>query len=200
MPEIFFTSDTHFGHSKSFITEPRGFKTVEEMNEAIIERWNKIVKPDDIVYHLGDVFLNNDLIGLECMKCLNDQIFMIWGNHDTNNRKDMLARECHILGGWYAYQIKIGKLNFYLSHYPTITSNYDEKYFSQHIINLHGHTHQQKNFLYPNNPFIYHVGVDSHDCAPVHIDEIITDIRQRYQDLQTLGIPIQELYNYPMKN
>jgi len=51
--------------------------------------------------------------------------------------------------------------------------------------------------MYPNNPFMYHVGMDSHNCTPVHIDEVMTDVRQRWQDLQTLKIPIQELYSYP---
>ena len=194
MPEIFFTSDTHFGHNKSFITEPRGFTTADEMNEAIIERWNKVVKPNDIVYHLGDVFLNNNEIGVECFKHLNGQIFMIWGNHDSAVKKNLLARECNILGGWYSYLIKYGKLSLYLSHYPSITANYDEKHFNQHVINLHGHTHQQKNFLYVDNPFMYHVGMDSHNCTPVHIDEVITEIKQVWLDLQKFNIPIR---NYP---
>ena len=195
MSDVFFTADTHFGHSKSFITEPRGFDFVFDMNEAIIERWNKIVKPNDIVYHLGDVFLNNSEVGIECMKRLNGQIFMIWGNHDTDNKKNLLARECHILGGWYSYLIKYGKFSLYLSHYPSITANYDEKHFNQHVINLHGHTHQQKNFLYADNPFMYHVGMDSHNCMPVHIDEIITEIKQVWLDLQKFNIQIKDLYS-----
>lgn len=163
------------------------------MNEAIIERWNKVVKPDDIVYHLGDVFLNNNKVGIECVKRLNGTIFMIWGNHDTNNRKDILARECNnFFGGWYAYQTKYNKLTLYLSHYPTITANYDEKHLNQHVINLHGHTHQQKNFFYADNPFMYHVGMDSHNCTPVHIDEIITEIKQKWFDLQKLNIKIND--------
>ena len=197
MNNIFFTSDTHFGHNRSFLLEPRGFKFTEDMNEAIIERWNKIVKPDDIVYHLGDMFLNNNEIGVKCMKRLNGTIFMIWGNHDSDVRKNLVAAECHISGGWYSYLIKYGKIPIYISHYPTITSNYDEKHFSQHVINLHGHTHQQTNFLYPNNPFMYHIGMDSHNCTPVHIDEIITDIRQRWNDIENLPPSIKPNDTYP---
>ncbi len=201
MNEIFFTSDTHFCHQPSFLWEPRGFSSVEEMNEAIIENWNKIVKPNDIVYHLGDTMLNNNEKGIECFKRLNGQIFLIFGNHESEARKNLLFSECRdkILGGWYAYLIKYEKLSIYMSHYPTLTANYDEKHFSQHVIALHGHTHQQANFLYPNNPFCYHVGVDSHDCEPVNIEEIIGEVRQRWFDLQSLKIPIKDLYAYPMK-
>lgn len=196
--EIFFTSDTHFMHDVGFLYEPRGFTNIEDMNEAIVERWNKVVKPGDIVYHLGDTMLKDTARGCELMKRLNGQIFLIWGNHDSDARKNAIFENCpNIIGGWYAYQIKHNKMNIYISHYPTITSNYDEKHFSQHVLNLHGHTHQQKNFLYPNNPFCYHVGMDSHNCTPVHIDEVMADVRQRWQDLQTLKIPIQELYSYP---
>lgn len=171
------------------------------MNEAIIENWNKIVKPNDIVYHLGDTMLNDNEKGIECFKRLNGKIFLIFGNHESEARKNLLFSECRdkILGGWYAYLIKYEKLSIYMSHYPTLTANYDEKHFSQHVIALHGHTHQQANFLYPNNPFCYHVGVDSHDCEPVNIEEIIGEVRQRWFDLQSLKIPVKDLYSYPMK-
>ena len=201
MSEIFFTSDTHFCHQPNFLWEPRGFTSVDEMNEAIVERWNNVVKPDDIVYHLGDTMLNDNEKGIEYIKRLNGKIFLIFGNHETDNRLNLIFTGCmhKVDGGWYAYVIKYGKLRFYLSHYPTLTANYDEKHFNQHTINLHGHTHQQANFLYPNNPFMYHVGVDSHNCTPVHIDEVVSEIKQRWFDLQNLKIPmIKDLYSYPM--
>ena len=143
--------------------------------------------------------LNDTARGCELMKRLNGQIFLIWGNHETDARKNAIFENCpNVIGGWYAYVIKHKKMSIYLSHYPTLTANYDEKHLSQHVLNLHGHTHQQKNFMYPNNPFCYHVGMDSHNCTPVHIDEVMADVRQRWQDLQTLKIPVTELYSYPM--
>ena len=188
MSEIFFTSDTHFCHQPEFLWKPRGFNSVEEMNEAIVERWNSVVKPGDTVYHLGDTMLNDTKKGIEYFKRLNGQIFLIYGNHDTTNRIDTLYEACRykMLGGWYAFVIKHGKQSLYLSHYPTLTANYDDKHFSQHMINLHGHTHQQTNWLQPDNPFMYHVGVDSHNCTPVHIDEVMADIRNRWNQFSNL--------------
>ena len=200
MRDIFFTSDTHFCHQPEFLWGPRGFSNVEEMNEAIVERWNEVVKPDDIVYHLGDTMLNDNEKGIEYFKRLNGQIFIIYGNHDTQNRINLLFEECRhkLLGGWYAFVIKHGKLSFYLSHYPTLTANFDDKHFSQHVINLHGHTHQQKNWLDPRNPFMYHVGMDSHDCTPIPIEEVISDIRLRWNELGRLPTPAkpEDLYPY----
>lgn len=183
--DIWFTSDTHFCHGKSFLYEPRGFTNLDDMNEAIVERWNKVVKPNDIVYHLGDTILNDTKKGIEYFKRLNGQIFLIWGNHDTENRTNALFEACRfkLNGGWWAYMIKNGKQSIYLSHYPTLTANFDEKHFNQHVINLHGHTHQRTNWLYADNPFMYHVGVDSHNCTPVHIDEVMADIRNRWNGL-----------------
>lgn len=199
MSEIFFTSDTHFGHQPEFIWKPRGFSSVEEMDEAIIENWNKVVKPGDVVYHLGDTMLNDNAHGLECFKRLNGQIFLIYGNHDSDTRKNLLFMElpCKMLGGWYAWLIKYGKLSTYISHYPTLTANYDDKHFSQHVLSLHGHTHQKTNWLDPKNPFLYHVGLDSHNNTPVHIDEVITDIRQRWEEIGRLPTPVQPQDTYP---
>ena len=97
---------------------------------------------------------------------------------------DKIIEECPAVWeiGW-AYQMKFGKYSIYMSHYPTLTANFDDKHFSHHILSLHGHTHQQKNWLYPDNPFLYHVGLDSHNCTPVHIDEVLADIRNRWNEL-----------------
>lgn len=204
MGEIFFTSDTHFCHQPSFLWEPRGFANVEEMNEAIVENWNKVVKPHDIVYHLGDTILNDTEKGIEYFKQLNGEIFLIWGNHDTQNRMNALFEACRhkMMGGWYAFMIKYGKQSIYLSHYPTLTANFDDKHFSQHVINLHGHTHQKTNWLQLDNPFMYHVGVDSHNNTPVHIDEVLADIRNRWNELgvNTNILKRDDMYGIPEVN
>ena len=59
-------------------------------------------------------------------------------------------------------------------HYPTITANYDDdKPWAQHLcMPLFGHTHQEQPF-YNNNPYMYNVGMDAHNCTPISIEEII---------------------------
>lgn len=197
MGDIFFVSDTHFGHQPEFLWKPRGFSSVEEMDEAIIENWNRIVKPNDMIIHLGDTMLNDNEHGLECFKRLNGQISIIWGNHDTEARKKLLCALPNVIALGYAHVFKHDKLSFYVSHYPTLTANFDEKYFTRHVLSLHGHTHQRTNWLDLKNPFLYHVGLDSHNNTPVHIDEIITDIRQRWNEIGHLPVSVQPQDTYP---
>lgn len=188
---------TFVSHNQAFVYEPRGFSSVDEMNEAIIERWNSIVKPDDIVFHLGDITLTDTTKGIECFKRLNGQISVVWGNHDSPARQELIERMPVITLG-YAHQFKFGKISCYLSHYPTLTANWDDKHFNQHVINFHAHTHQRTNWLQVNNPFMYHIGMDSHNCTPIHIEEAINDIRNRWNEIGQLPTSMKpdDLYPY----
>lgn len=196
--ETWFTSDTHFSHIPEFLWGPRGFSNEREMNEAIVDRWNNVVRPGDIVYHLGDMALTDVENAMTYIRQLNGKIYWIYGNHDTKKKIALISDECPNVWelGW-AYCEKFGKHSIYMGHYPTLTANFDEKHFTRHVIALHGHTHQQKNWLNPENPFMYHVGMDSHNCTPVHIDEVITDIRNRWNELGCLPASVQPRDTYP---
>lgn len=172
---IYVTSDLHFGHNKEFIYQQRGFNTIQEHDEALIHNFNEILTENDVLYILGDVFLCDNKHGIECLEQLIGEKHLIRGNHDTKQKckrmKDFVIDE------GYANILDYQKYHFYLSHYPTITSNYDDgKYLSQRMINLSGHTHFKDKF-FDGNPFIYNVAVDAHDCKPVSIEEILQDIR-----------------------
>lgn len=176
---IFITSDTHFCHDKDFIYKPRGFSSIEEMNEEIVKRWNSVVKPDDLVYHLGDVMLMDNEKGLEYLKRLNGQIYIIRGNHDTNNRINVY-QECGNVfecGDW-ARVITYKKWNFYLSHFPTIVGNYDDDSRKKNgFYCLCGHRHATNRWVDFKDSRAYHVEMDAHNCYPVLIDDVIEDIK-----------------------
>lgn len=184
--ELYLTSDLHLVHQPAFVWEPRGFSSVDEMDEAIVERWNKVVKPEDRVICLGDIMLSNTEKGLEYFKRLNGEICLIWGNHDSPRRQEELAKLPNVIILGYAHVFKYKKLNFYISHYPTLTANFDaDKHFSTNVIACAGHTHSKNKFLDENNPFLYNVCMDAHNCYPVHIDEIISDCRNKFLSLKS---------------
>ena len=128
MGNIYFTSDLHFGHNRDFIFGPRGFTNVQDHDETIIKNWNALVQPDDTVYILGDIMLNDNVKGVRNFNRLNGTKFIILGNHDTKERKEIYKTQLAnttVIGN--ACTFKYGKYNFYLSHYPTITSNNDDE-------------------------------------------------------------------------
>lgn len=77
---IWFTSDTHFGHSR--MMESRGFGSIDEMDEVLIDAWNVFVRPHDDVYHLGDFALCSPDHVAKIRKRLKGNVRLIGGNHD----------------------------------------------------------------------------------------------------------------------
>lgn len=73
------------------------------------------------------------------------------------------------------------KYHFYMSHFPTLTGNLEKESLKQMTLNLYGHTHQNSNF-YEDRPYMYHVGVDSHDGYPVSLDKIIEEMNDKVEE------------------
>lgn len=175
MSNIFITSDLHFNHDKDFIWKKRGFSSVNEMNEAIVNNWNQTVSDDDIVYLLGDVAMGSDLqASLRLINKLKGKKYLAYGNHDTEARIKAFKTNRFFEDIQMGYRLKYKKHMFILTHYPTITANGDDL----RVINLYGHTHQKDNF-FEDKSYMYHVGVDSHDCTPVLLETIVKEIKMK---------------------
>ena len=181
MSKIFLTSDTHFGHDREFIWKVRGFNSVEEMNEAIVQKWNDTVSAEDDVYILGDVILG-DPSNIEYGKGLNGKLHIVLGNHDTSKREEMYRNLPNVVEvAEVGIRLKYKKHHFVLTHYPMMTGNLEKESLKQMSLNLYGHTHQASNF-YNDMPFMYHVGVDSHDCYPVLLDDVIEEMYAKVKE------------------
>ncbi len=116
----FFTSDPHFFHNNVIKYDNRPFTSVEEMNNAIISRWNSIVSSNDTVYVCGDfglcpiISLHNLLNSLEGKKIL------ILGNHDRYQHSQYIKAGFDAV--YYELVMKLGQKIVKLSHYPYKTS------------------------------------------------------------------------------
>ena len=179
--KVFATSDWHFGHDRDFIKKPRGFSSVEEMNNEIVRRHNEVVGPNDEVYVLGDLMLGDNKVGLAAIAQMNGRLHIVCGNHDTDARVEAYMNLPNVVEVCTAARFKWGKLNFYCSHWPTHTDNLEKESINQCMINFYGHTHQNTNF-HDDIPFIYHVGVDSHDCYPVLISDAVREIKEKAEE------------------
>jgi len=107
MSKIYYISDCHFGHDKIIEYTGRPFKNVKHMNEEIVKRWNAVVNPEDLVYHVGDFSFKGQNNARAWEQRLNGKIVHIKGNHDC------LSYDCEILTlhGWKKYnQIKVGDI------------------------------------------------------------------------------------------
>ena len=180
---IFVTSDTHFGHQKDFLYEPRGFTNIQEHDTQIIKNWNKIVSYDDDVYHLGDVMLNDNDYGLKCLKQLNGKIHIICGNHDTDTRR-ALYKDCYnVVEVVDAKNLKYGQYHFFLSHYPCLCANKDDdKPLKARLISLCGHSHTKDKWANWDNGIIYHCELDCNDNTPVSIEKIIEELKGKIKE------------------
>ena len=142
---------------------------------------DNLIDEFDKLYILGDCFLNDNEQGIEYMKRLPGEKYIIYGNHDTDNRKCLL-REAGFCCLGYAYQQKFDGYSFYLSHYPTETSNLDNnKSLKNRVLCLSGHTHSKHKF-YQDKPYIYNVALDAHNNYPVEISTIIQDIKDKVEE------------------
>ena len=177
MPAVFLVSDTHFGHAgvcrftrADGCTPLRPWDSADEMDEAMVERWNERVRPNDKVYHLGDVVINRKALGI--MRRLNGDKVLIRGNHDIFRDTDYREHFRELR----AYHVMNGMI---LSHIPIHSES-----LGRFGVNIHGHTHANRVMLPGFNGKItdivdvrYHcVCVEQTDFAPILFEDVIKRI------------------------
>ena len=178
MDRIFFTADTHFAHETIIDYLNRPFKTVEEMDSTIVENWNSTINDNDIVFHLGDVFFDNDNDDYikEILGKLKGKKHLVPGNHDKRSSKFKILEQFFVIepplrdfwtivdGQTYSYS---------LCHYPL--EAWHESYRNSY--NFHGHTHGR---IAANSQRI-DVGVDCWNFYPVEQRELIEKLKEAPQ-------------------
>jgi calcineurin-like phosphoesterase family protein len=110
----YFSTDWHLDHANVIKYDNRPFKDVREMNKTIIDNYNKIVKPNDNFYFLGD-FCFNIRNAEEHLSKLNGNLFFIKGNHDKQDMIRLYQRYGTYLGE--QKKIKVQGQEIVLNHY-----------------------------------------------------------------------------------
>lgn len=181
---IYLTSDFHFNHDREFIYKPRGFNSVDEMNNTIITNYNNLITPEDEVYILGDLMLGGpDKIneGLEMIRALNGKLHLVRGNHDTAKRWATYATLPNVVEQQNAIYLDYHKYHFYMSHYPALTANLEKESLHQCTLNLFGHVHQSFKF-FEDRPYMYNVNLESQNNCPVLLDNIIEEMKAKVKE------------------
>lgn len=176
--KLFFTSDLHAHHSGIIQYCNRPFQSVEEMDETLIINWNNVVPKDGIVFVLGDFAMTSQINYIKSfVEKLNGTIYLIYGNHDYQNRldrqviKDIFGNRVMDVAELIIKdsELESGHCNLFISHYPHM-------YWRKGSFHLHGHVHSgpatDTSEKVPFHPMRYDVGVDNNDFTPVSYEQI----------------------------
>lgn len=180
---IWFISDTHFGHANiiKYCNRPwnHGKDANEEiivteedvlaMDNEIIKRWNSVVRKNDVVWHLGDFALGGKAVAERVFPRLNGKINLVMGNHDHWNMKWY-----YDLGFHRVYDRKVIINDFVvLTHAPLMFLNENCPFYQ-----CFGHIHDSNAYkTWTKNSCC--VCVERHDYTPVSWKTI----KQKYEEL-----------------
>lgn len=159
---IFFTSDTHFGHENIIKYCSRPFISIEEMDEVLIENWNKkIGLRGNTVYHLGDFAKAHRAEKiLQYRKRLNGKIILIEGTHDNFDDKSA----CGFSTISPMMIIKHEGKTITLCHYALRV--WPKSHFD--AWHCYGHSHGRLESIGKS----WDVGVDNNEFAPISFEEL----------------------------
>lgn len=170
--ETFFISDCHFGHKNIIKYCNRPYFSVEEMNEDIINKWNKKVAKNDLIYIIGDLFYFSLENASSILNRLKGKKILIRGNHDDFFLKKINPKNYFVDVSLYM-EMSLGKNKLTLCHYPMYSwrnSRRDNSYL------VFGHVHNNKDMYwfdyYCQNDKTLNAGVDINNFEPVNFDEL----------------------------
>ena len=171
-----FTSDYHLGHKNIIKYCSRPFKSLEQMNNTIIKNHNERVKPEDVVFMIGDFCFKNspnaiasgegDIFkAIDYEKRLNGKIIFVKGNHDKNNSTKTIIE---------SLVIRYGNKWIKLVHSPD-TQYIDTRY----DLIFCGHVHNNWKFKRIRQGYsfvdVINIGVDVNNFYPQSFNEIIKE-------------------------
>jgi calcineurin-like phosphoesterase family protein len=192
-----FTADLHFGHANIINYSGRPFADVTAMNQALIERWNASIHPDDTVWVLGDVALGRIDETLALVGELNGRKLLLAGNHDRcwagHGRRSEGWTERYLAAGFVEVHqgqthVKVGNHRVLACHFPYRGDSHDhDRFVEQRPVDqgawlLHGHVHER----WRQRGRMINVGVDAWGYGPVDESTLEALIHDGPNDLAPL--------------
>lgn len=172
------------------------------MDQKLIENWNKVVKPSDYIFHLGDFCFKGSQYWDKILDQLNGHKFLILGNHDFRNVKDGALLKFDWVGQ-QAY-ITIGGRSIYLNHFPFLCYGGSYRDIDNAVYALSGHTHLSLNSMSGKDiirlkmcfPTQFDVGVDANNFTPISFNDIDNRIKEQVAHNQNQYEQFKEYLEY----
>lgn len=160
---IYIVSDHHFYHENIIGFSDRPYSDVHQMNKSMIDKWNHIIKDNDLVIHLGDFSFASFDITANVLSLLKGHKILVKGNHDRSSGWMRRIGFDRVYKSLSFQNTRYGKL--LMIHDPSKAVGVEEKY----DFVLHGHTHliDVKNEKYIN------CCVEKTNYEPVAIKQLI---------------------------
>ncbi len=174
---IWFTSDTHFGHANIIRYCDRPYSSLSEMDEALVAKWNQVVRPNDIVYHLGDFTLGKQEQAAAHFAHINGRISVIPGGHDKGwvSKGEYISKSGHpvvILPPLVTIKLPVPGVEpsqmIVLCHYAMRV--WDRSHYGSW--HLYGHSHCNL----PQHLKSLDVGIDCWNYFPVSLEQVAAQI------------------------
>lgn len=140
----YYIADLHFFHgAMNNQMDHRGFSDTEQMNEYMIERWNRKVKKKDEVVIIGDLSWGNTEETSSLLKRLKGTLYLIQGNHDRFIKNN--ASEINRFVWIKPYgELSDNNRKVVLCHYPIMCYNGQYRLSAKGVPKtymLYGHVH-----------------------------------------------------------
>lgn len=185
--KVYYTSDTHYAHANicraisqwgDKENSTRDFESLEEMNNELVNAINAVVKPDDILFHMGDWSFGNVKNVAEFRRRIHcKNVHLIYGNHDEHIEDDKDLHG-HFASVQHYKEIAVDGIMICLFHYKQTIWNKSHR----DAFHLYGHSHSMAESLV--NGKSMDVGVDNAhkllgDYRPFSHEEIMFFLEKR---------------------
>ncbi len=165
--KTWFSSDWHLGHTNVIRFDKRPFKSVEEMNEAIIKNAMSQLKEGDDFYFIGDFAFATSAETerwLATLASSGANLYFIKGNHDKKDTIKLYNKYGTYLGE--QKKIKVGEQEIVLNHYAMRV--WDKSHHG--VWHLYGHSHCSLPDL--SNSLSFDVGCMGHNYLLWEMEEV----------------------------
>jgi calcineurin-like phosphoesterase family protein len=167
----FFISDLHLQHKNC--AEWRGFSSLDEHDEFIIDNWNSRVRDKDKVIITGDVCFQTN--NLNILSELNGIKHLVLGNHEHTS-----------VSRYQNFFNKISSLLTYanklvLTHIPIHPSQLKHRYLDH--VNIHGHIHRNEPLLFIHDVNYFNINCEFHEYMPILFDDLMEMISRKQEGI-----------------